>query len=75
MASLFHLFGFHCSGYDGRQSDANMLINLDNYLPLGTKKAAKCYVLARHPLQPQILAVGSNTGGSGTAEYVARKSN
>ena len=42
----------------------NMLINLDNYLPLGTKKTAKCYVIARPPLQSTIVAVGSNTGRS-----------
>lgn len=49
------------SGYDGRQQDANLLSSLDN-LPLGTKKAAKCYVIARHPLNPEIVAVGSNAG-------------
>jgi hypothetical protein len=47
---------------DGRQQDATPLLSLENFLPVGTKKAAKVYTIACHPLLSHIVAVGANSG-------------
>ena len=47
---------------DARQHEADLLLSLDPFLPAGTKKAAKVYTVACHPLQPHIVAVGANAG-------------
>lgn len=47
---------------NGRQQSATSLIMLDNYLPLGSKKAAKVYTIACHPLLPHLVAIGANAG-------------
>jgi len=51
---------------DGRVQDAMPLISLDNFLPVGTKKAAKVYTVACHPLLTHVVAVGANSGVSAT---------
>lgn len=47
---------------DGQAQDAQQLLSLDSFLPVGTKKAAKVYTVASHPLRPDVIAVGANTG-------------
>lgn len=39
-----------------------MLANLEQLLLPGAKKVPKIYVLACHPLQPHLVAVGANAG-------------
>ena len=51
-----------CRSVDARQHEADLLLSLDPFLPAGTKKAAKVYTIACHPLQPRVVAVGANTG-------------
>ena len=41
---------------------ATLITNLETSIPAGAKKFPKLYQIAVHPLQPHILAVGSNTG-------------
>lgn len=53
-----------CRLANGRQQSASSLLLLDNYLPLGTKKAAKVYTIACHPLLMHVVAVGANAGES-----------
>ena len=47
-----------------RQQSAAGILNLDNYLPLGSKKAAKVYAITCHPLLPHVVAIGANAGAS-----------
>lgn len=47
---------------NGRQQNASGMLNLDNYLPLGSKRVAKVYTIACHPLLPHVVAIGANAG-------------
>lgn len=49
---------------DARQQPASLLLSLENYLPVGTKKTAKVYTVTQHPLQPDVVAVGANAGAT-----------
>lgn len=51
-----------CRPVNGRQQSASSLLVLDIFLPLGTKKAAKVYIIACHPLLPHVVAIGANAG-------------
>ena len=58
---------------DARQHEADLLLSLDPFLPAGTKKAAKVYTIACHPLQPHVIAVGANAGTSLVPEKSPRR--
>jgi hypothetical protein len=45
-----------------RQLQVKELTSLEGLVPSGQKKAPKVYTMATHPLQPHLVAVGSNTG-------------